>query len=96
MGGSFIAWFLIFMGLIATIGYLGQDLADVEDLNALPTIEEGGFLDTLSYVWDFVKYLFGFRGFLIFGIPTFIANIITGVLYGVMTYVILRLIRGGG
>lgn len=85
------------MGMIAVLGFMGQDLADVEDLNALPTLEEdGGFLDTLSYIWDYVAYLFGFRGFLIFGIPSFIANVITGVLYGVLFYVILRLIRGGG
>lgn len=96
MGGNYIAWFLIFMGLIAMMGFLGQDLGDVEDLNTLPVLEEGGFLDTLSYIWDFVTFLFGFRGLVIFGIPVFIANIITGVLYGVLTYVILRLIRGGG
>ena len=96
MGGNYIAFFLIFMGLIAIMGFMGQDIADVEDLNNLPVIEEGGFLETLSYIWDFVKFLFGFRGFLIFGIPTFIANTITGVLYGILTYVVLRLIRGGG
>jgi hypothetical protein len=97
MGGQYIAFFLLFMGLIAIMGFMGQDFATVADLDALPTIEEdGGFLDTLSYIWDFVIYLFSFRGFLIFGIPSFIANIITSVLYGVLIYVILRLIRGGG
>lgn len=97
MGGNYIAFFLVFMGLVATMGFFGQEFASVDDLNSLPVLEEdGGFLDTLGYIWDYVAYLFGFRGFLIIGIPNFIANLITGVLYGVLTYVILRLIRGGG
>lgn len=94
---SYIAFFLTMLGLVAIFGFFGQDIADVEDLDALPVLEEdGGFLDTLSYIWDFVGYLFGFRGFLVFGIPVFIANVITSVMYGVLIYVILRLIRGGG
>ena len=96
MEGQFIAFFLLLMGLIGIMGFMGQDLASVEDLNNLPMIEEGGFLDTVGYVWDFIVYMFSFSGFKVFGIPAFIANTITAILYGVLTYVLLRLIRGGG
>lgn len=96
MGGNFIAFYLILLGLIATLGFLGGDLANVEDLGVLPTIEEGGFLDTVSYIWDYVTYLFGFKGLQIFGIPIAISRLIATVLNGLLVYVILRLIRGGG
>lgn len=92
-----LAFILVFMGLIAILGYFGQDLASGEELTELPILEEDtGIFGTIGYGFEFVGYLFGFRAFVVLGFPTIVSNAIAIVINALLMYVVIRLIRGGG
>lgn len=97
MEGQYVAFYLIFISLIAVAGYFGADLSSGADISSLPVLDDSpGLFGTIGYGFEFVGYLLGFQGLTIFGIPSFIALLIAFVLDGLMVYVLIRLVRGGG
>lgn len=97
MEGQYIAFYLIFLALIGSLGFMGSDMATVEELETLPVLDDDvGIFGTIGYGFELIGYFLGFKGFTILGFPSYVSTSINIILNGILLYVIVRLARGGG
>lgn len=95
---GFITFYVSFFGLIALIGSLsGGAIVDVTggDIHNVPSYT-GGLLDALILPFQWIGYILGLQGLNVFGVSGVFSFFISLVFNVPMTYIAVKLARGGG